>query len=329
MTLLIAMPGPPLPEGGPAAGVSLPELPALTRLLTAARRLADASDWRAGVLRWLGAADVAWPHAATAACNVPALGAGASLCRVAPLHVVAGISRVHLPPEGLLALGEEERAAWREAFNAEFGTADIVLHTVPGGWLLAAPFAAAARDTEPEMMQGLSLERAAAASQPERALRRLGAEIEMWLAGHALNRAREEQRQLPLNCLWFSGGVELTRRPAITRPPDVVLGPALPDPWTSGLAHHCNVPCEVAEGWVQARRSSNALVVPAAVTAVDATRQWEALEAGWFAPAWQAWRDGDLGALHLQIGASSWQLPQAAPWRWLRRRRAWWQAVRT
>jgi hypothetical protein len=326
MTMLIAMPAPPLPPDGPASGATLPELPGLTQLLWAAHRGEDARDWRAGVLKRLDVPGEPWPSVAVAAQCLPD-SVDAPLCGVTALHVVPGISRVHLPAEGLLVLDDDERDAWRIAFNAEFGTADTALHAVPGGWLLAAPFASQARDAEPESLLDLPLQRVAAVDVHERTLRRLGAETEMWLSSHALNKARESRRQLPINCLWFSGGTLLRSLPPVVRAPGAVLAPAQPDPWTAGLARHCRVVCEsTAGGWAAAMRNAGTLVIAAARVAPDALQQWMALEAQWFEPAWQAWQRGELTALQLQIGRSAWLLPRHAPLRWLRRRRAWWQA---
>src|SRR5262245_9970450 len=102
MTLLIATPGlrrPDTAAGVTAASDALPALPALTTLLTRARRLPVTPDWRTGVLKALGAPgdEATIPAVVLAARACPALSAGAALCFATPLHVVAGISRVHLP----------------------------------------------------------------------------------------------------------------------------------------------------------------------------------------------------------------------------------------
>jgi hypothetical protein len=335
MTFVIAMPGPPLPEMGSAAAMpardALPSLPHLTRLLGAARRLPRTPDWRAGALAALNAERaVQWPAAAVAARGLPGLAAGMPLCFAAPLHVVAGISRVHLPPEGILAPDAVEREAWRVEFNREFGDARSHLHAVPGGWLLASPGAAAARDAAPSGLLGAALERRPAQDAAERQLRRLGTEVEMWLLDHPLNRQREARRQPPVNCFWFWDGASATDLPPLAQPPRTIHGPASPDAWLAGLARHAGLErVEMADGWDTVKDQQQGLVVPAADVAAAARAQWEGLEARWFGPMWRALRAGELRALRLQIGATAWQLPDTSPLRWLRRVRpiTWWQAL--
>jgi hypothetical protein len=91
----------------------LPDLPALTRLLRRGRRLPDASDWQSGVMRALDMKQV--PAVAVAAAALPDLPAATGICFAAPLHAIAGISRVHLPPGGRLVLDAAAEAAWRAA----------------------------------------------------------------------------------------------------------------------------------------------------------------------------------------------------------------------
>jgi hypothetical protein len=290
MSLLIAMPGPLLPEtdamGLAQSRAVLPEMPALTCLLARSRRLPSSVDWRAGALGALQGARV--PQVAVAAGSLGEACAGAGACFVSPLHMVAGISRVHLPEGGRLVLEAEERAAWREEFNREFGNAELRLHATAEEWVLTAPFAAAARDAAPEQLLGEPLMRAPAASAAERALRRLGAEVEMWLAAHPRNREREQRRSPPINGFWFWGGGQ------------------------------------VAADWRSAAGAQ--WIVLGSQSGVPTPEQWRALEADWFEPAWRAVRSGAIKHLRLQIGRNAWQLPDRSPLRWFRRARPWWQA---
>ena len=190
MTPLIAMPGPWLPEATPGhapAASALPALPVLTAVLRRARRLPDATDWRAGVLGALGAArPVAVAAVAARACDMPE---DTALCLAAPLHLTVGISRVHLPPGGQLAPEPEEERAWCAAINAEFGGDGVVFHVAAarGGWLLQAPFAAAARAAAPETPAGATPERRPDPGSDERGLRRLAPDCERWPPAPRLN----------------------------------------------------------------------------------------------------------------------------------------------
>jgi hypothetical protein len=324
MNLLIAMPGPPEPDAAPP-----PELPSLTRMLVRARRLPDAAEWRVGVHRALqGGEGTPLEPAALAACSLAQLPPSAALCFATPLHVVAGMTRVHLPPGGILVLDAHERAAWREAFNAEFGDADLQLHAAGGGWLMTASFAHAATDAAPEMLLGAALERSPAQGDAARALRRLGAEVEMWLAAHPLNDARAA-RQLPaVNNFWFWGGARAQRPAPFPHAPRSVSSNADADPWLAGLANHCSAPVHAAAADLQQAMQQGAeLIVLQQPAQLPPWEHWRQLEAQWFAPAAQALRAGALKSLRLQIGRSAWRLPDASPLRWLRRSRPWWQAV--
>jgi hypothetical protein len=330
MGLLIAMPGlaPDLLESAGGSPV-LPQLPALSAMLQAARRLPDASDWRSGVFQALQGSPVtdAPPAASVAAPLVPSLGADAPLCIVSPLHVVAGISRVHLPPGGCLHLEQEEAARFEEQFNRDLGGPDLQLRSAWDGWLLSAPFAAAARDAPPEELIGQPLERAAARDAAERELRRLGAEAEIWLAGHALNDQRERQRQPPINSLWFWGGARTAPLPKLARAPAMVVAAAAPDAWLGGLARHCAASVAQADAWSSDLADKDALVVLPPAHHGDTASHWRELETRWFEPVWKALGTRDLRDARLQIGGTAWQLRHFAPLAWLRPRRSWFQRV--
>jgi hypothetical protein len=336
MTPLIAMPGPWLPEDPADAGAlaGIPELPALTRLLRRARRLPDAGDWRAGVLAALGAgAGVA--SVSVAARALPELAADVPLCLAAPLHVVAGMSRVHLQPGGRLVLPPTEDQAWCEAFNQEFGSSGLRLHSAApgGGWLLHAPFAPGARDAAPEALVGTALERQPAASEAERSLRRLGAEVEMWLSGHALNRAREARRQQPINAIWFWDGARAGVLPAMAAPRAIVDAGGLPDAWLAGLARHFALSATVARDWNQGLQAGTAaagagplLIVLAPDGGGASGQYWQMLEDNWFGPAARTLAGRGIAGLRLQIGSCAFALPHRSLSTWLRwHRRSWWQ----
>jgi hypothetical protein len=329
MSLSIALPGPPLPDfENAAARAALPALPALSALLVRARRLPGAAGWRAGVLTDCGVAETASaiPPAVVAARAVPELAADAPICLVEPLHVVAGISRVHLPPDGRLPLAAGELLQWADAFNRELGAPQLRLHAVAGGWLLAAPFAQGARDPAPAALLGEPLARAAASDDAERAVRRLGAEVEMWLAAHPLNREREVRQLPPLNSLWFWGGTRAVALPVLPRPPQALCVAGEPDAWLAGLAAHCAVPLQRVASWQDLPLGRATLL--ALPHLEGSPREWTGLDARWFEPATQALREGGLDVLRVQIGRCAWQLPDPSPLRFLRRPRVWHEQVR-
>jgi hypothetical protein len=331
MTLLIAMDAPWLPDGDDVRGAAgLPDLPALGRLLRHSRRLPVAADWRAGVLAALGG-DPATAPAAVAAHAIAGIAPHQPLCLAAPLHVVAGLSRVHLPPGGRLVPEASEEEAWCAEFNREFGSSQVQLHVAtPGGhWLLAAPFAQGARDDAPEALEGEPLRRVAARDTDERALRRLGSEVEMWLSDHALNRAREARGLPAVNALWFWGGARAAVRAPLAHA-GLYASNLAPDAWLAGLARQGAAQARRLERWEQLVASGasaeNALVVLMPSPAEPAATFWQHMEQDWFAPLQQALAAEQLPALRLQIGGSAWQWPRRSLLRHLSLRRApWWQ----
>jgi hypothetical protein len=331
MTLLIAMPaspsrGPGLPDGNPAA---MPELPALSAMLRSARRLPVDADWRSGVLRTLGipAPD---PHqAAIVARAVPAIALESGICLALPVHLVAGMSRMFLGASQSFALDTQRREELRQAFNAEFGGADLRLHAVGAGWLLEAPFAAAADDDDPENLQGSVLARVPAASAEGRSLRRLGTEVEMWLASLPFNVERERRGEPSINCIWFWGGAKTRDVPPPGRRPHAFFCPEDADPWIAGLAAHCGLPLQEAGGWDHIRDADDALVMLQPTVGVDPVTCWREWESGWFQPVWRDLQDRRLSSLRLQIGRGAWLLPGPRLTRWFRRARPWWQMVQT
>lgn len=318
MTPLIALPA--------AKGNLLPELPALTRLLHGATRLSVATDWRSGVQAALAPGLSAAVPAQIAAGAVPALLPGSGVCLATPVHVVPGISRMFLAPADSLTVDADEQELLRLAFNHEFSAPGVQMHAAGAGWLLEAPFASSANDPDPEALAGSALTREPAVSGAAKSMRRLGAEVEMWLAATPVNRLREQRGVSPVNCIWFWGGAQVAApSPPVQR--SGLFSNREPDAWLAGLAARCNAPLQQVQHWDAVRSSAAALVVLQPPALGDVSLQLPSWEANWFEPVWRDLAARQLPALRLQIGGSVWQLPASRLARWLRRPRPWWQAV--
>jgi hypothetical protein len=147
----------------------------------------------------------------------------------------------------------------------------------------------------------------------------------MWLADHPLNREALRQPQRPVTGFWVWGGGQAHALPALTWRPRLIASPVAADPWMSGLAAHLDARLlQGAGAWDELWPESLVLLAPDEAT--DAG-YWREAEARWLAPARQALRAGMLGGLRLQIGGTTWHVSPRAPWRWLRRRRAWYAMV--
>ncbi len=205
-------------EDSPAArSAAAPPLPGLAR----AARFAERRELRHGWREWLvGHLDrpelAAVAPANIAAAAAPPAGAPVLSQWIAtPVHLQAGLSRVHLDPRGVLRLPQAMLAQLAAQFAHTFAGAGLELVPLPDGeFLLRAQAIPALEAPEPERCAGAAvvpgLPRGAAAA----ALRRTGAEIEMWL--HA------QGAEAGANALWLWGaaGEALGSRtvPAGTRP---------------------------------------------------------------------------------------------------------------
>jgi hypothetical protein len=320
MPPLLVIPALPRPAD-PAPG-SVPTLPALTELLRLSDASAADSSWRSGLLRDLGAGAGSAAEAVVAAAAL-AIAPGSRVCLAAPVHAVAGLHRVHLHAAGILALAADERSALADGFTAQFG-ADLRLHEAGNQWLLEAPCAGTADETDPLEWAGAPLERRPANSPEQRLLRRLGAEIEMWLADHPVNALRRKRGQVPVNLLWMWGGGVVTQRAGLAElPPVRVHGPA-DDPWLAGCARLAGGPLlPLPASWPGIAPGRDVVVLPGASDA----GHLQAWESQWFAPALQDLRAGRFPMLELRVGCRLHRVRQGRIRRLLRRTRPWWQAA--
>jgi len=210
-----------LPEEGSAGILALPGLERIARF---GRVCALHEGWRAWLARRVGAEALAAeaPACVAARCNA----ARGALWLAAPVHCVAGLSSVHLDYRGLLKLPMATLAALAEDFQKLFQGSGFALQPLAsGGFLLSGPAGGADHATEPARSVGGRL---AGVLPGEPALRRLGAEIELWLHEHPVNRLRARRGELPVTGLWIWGGGTLPRELAL---------PAAHEPVTSARAY--------------------------------------------------------------------------------------------
>ena len=197
-----------LPEEGSADALALPGLERIARFGT---KSVLAAGWRPWLARRVGCESLAEaPPACVAArcCNADVAGA---VWLAAPVHCVAGLSSLHLDHRGLLKLPMATLTALAADFHEVFQGSDFALEPLASGsFLLVGPASSDARSTEPARCVGMSI---AAALPRAPALRRLGAEMEIWLHEHPVNRLRSERGEAPVTGLWIWGGGTLERTP--------------------------------------------------------------------------------------------------------------------
>ncbi|MBW4051250.1 MAG: hypothetical protein HIU85_07285 [Proteobacteria bacterium] len=196
------------PPGTVAAARQL-AAPGLEHLARFGEKRPVPQGWRAWAARWLGlpqyAAQAPASVAAAALENAPQERA---VWLATPVYLVAGLTSLHFDRRSLLNLPGEELDALAASFRDTFRGSGFDLHPLGGGeLLLSAPAAAQpATTTEPARMPLTTVAEALPCGEGARALRRLGAEIEMWLHGHAVNDARQRRGDLPVGTLWVWGG---------------------------------------------------------------------------------------------------------------------------
>jgi hypothetical protein len=231
---------PPAAAAAPEPGVELAHLPGIESAGRFGARAA-LEDWRAWLARRLGRPDlagVAYARVAAAAATADAGAAGDTLWLATPVHLSAGLTRVHLNQRGLLRLRGEEQSVLAGEFRRTFGGEGLVLLPLGSGeFLLRTPGLAAHPAGEPARSAGSAISAPLPHSAAATPLRRLLAEIEMWLHGLPLNEARRRAGELPVTALWLWGAV------GADLPPVGALAVAFAafgtDAWLAGLAQLC------------------------------------------------------------------------------------------
>ncbi len=154
------------------------------------------------------------------------------------MHLSAGLTRVHLSHRGLLRLRGEEQSVLAGEFGRTFGGEGLALVPLHGGeFLLCTPGLAALPAAEPARSAGSAISAPLPQGAAAAPLRRLLAEIEMWLHGLPLNEARRRAGELPVTSLWLWGAA------GAGLPPVGAVAAAFAafgsDAWLAGLAQLC------------------------------------------------------------------------------------------
>jgi hypothetical protein len=212
------------PERQLPDGVALPGLEHVGRF---GRRSTVEGGWRRWLARRLnGEGEVAAAAAATVASLALNSRVAGMVWMATPVHLIAGLTSLHLDRRSVLHLPAADLAALKSDFDRTFADSGFALRPVDSGdFLLLGPEMPLADTLEPARSMGESIADGMRGGNGAPALRRLGAEIEMWLHDHPLNDARKSRGDLPVTGLWLWGagpvGVTLSskrREPAIPVP---------------------------------------------------------------------------------------------------------------
>jgi hypothetical protein len=296
------------------------ELPELSELLRIAEGPEHIGDWRRWLLRRVGGQLVELPLAAICAFERP-MGADLESAWLAtPVALEARLDHVRMVDRGLLHLEVEERTAWCQEFNRVFGPQYSLHDCGPRAFVLSG-LQGSTKVIDPARLLGAEIGPALpGAEAPE--LRRLWAEIEMWLHGSALNDARERARKRRVSALWLWGRDADPRGSRGADDRDVELWGE--DPLIGGLSRMRQpqlrgVPKALAH--IESARR-HAIVEFAALTGHPQEALAE-LDKHWLAAARRALTNGKLLQLEIVANDRCFRITPHARWRFWRQRRGW------
>jgi len=246
------------------------------------------------------------------------------------VHLMAGLTSVHFDRRSILRLPRAELEELAASFANTFRGSGLELHPLEDGELLLSgpPLAAPATTTEPARMLLTPVAGALAAGPGAGALRRLGAEIEMWLYGHPLNAARARRGAPPVATLWvWGGGAPGVSLPAPSREiTDMAFGS---DAYVRGLWRLAGgetrpMPVDWA-AVIGESGAQRALGVVEVAELLHANASWSLADAAmeidrrWLSPSLEALRRGALDRLQLLANDRLLTLRAAHRWRLWRR----------
>jgi hypothetical protein len=323
-----------LTSAAEAASIRRVELPGLGHIARYGTGHPLQQDWRPWLAGWAGHARLADEAPATIASAASrSLLPNVEDCMVwlaTPVHFVAGLSSVHLDARGLLQVEQGARQALAAEFNAVFTESGFRLEALASGFLLTGPRTSQVSIVDPARLIGASIDEALPAASDAPTLRRLSAEIEMWLHNHPINEERLRRGRLPITALWLWGGgiaresvtahleaetqgtqladtvpASAIRGPALlaataSPPPGLAFGrdPYLHGLWRSAGASAQPTPDDFEE--VLARPGRRAIIVLELSQAFDSHRDWTIRDAlaeadqRWIMRALAALRRGDI-----------------------------------
>jgi hypothetical protein len=309
-------------------------LPGLTHAARFAKRATLKGGWRPWLARWLGRDELAAATVAAATVGATAAAPNASdptasaqtasapttstvpvpeftVWMATPVHLVAGLTSLHLDRRSILRLPSAELTTLAAEFQRVFHDSGFRLQPLDtGGFLLFGPPVPLADTLEPARSMGENVADGMRGGTGATALRRLGAEIEMWLHDHAVNDARKSRGQPPVTGLWLWGGgpvPPVSDDRAATRAAGAIAFGSdayLQGLWAGNGANVLPLPPQLA-GIFSYPQAQRAVLVIEVGDMLHANPRWTFFDAiaqidtRFMAPAVAALRRGDVGRLVL------------------------------
>jgi hypothetical protein len=237
-----------------------------------------------------------------------------------PVALAARLDHVRLTDRGLLSLDAAERMSCCTEFNQVFGPQYALHECGERAFALSgvAPLAAGVADPARYLGAEIGPALAGADTLP---LRRLWAEIEMWMHGSALNRERERAGRRRISALWLWGGDRPDAGPAATEgvPLELYGG----DPLIRALARRRQIAARDPPSALSQLSPAPHVVAEFAALSGRPQESLSALDANWFAAAREQLTGGHWSLLEIIANDLRFAITPRARWRWWRRRRGW------
>lgn len=285
---------------------------------------------RSVLLQRLGRADLADLSIAQLLATACGAESGALTMRpwlLSPLHCVAGLDRLHLPADGLLALPLPQWAELCRSLVQELGDGRLTVRPLDGCTALLEGVAFDdLRSVATEDLYGTDLRACQPAGPGAAQWRALQGEIELWLHAHPVNRERERAGQPRVTTLWLWGG-DPPRRSRDTAASGNAVSTGVPPSqrwllhglgaWGDAVAQRVDGVDAVANGAADFATLAAAGHSGSVALGVDAAAGCAAIEAAWLVPAAAAVQRAEVAELTLWHRRSAWRLTRH---RWWQRR---------
>lgn len=306
------------------------ELPALQGLLRFAEPPRRIGDWRTWLARELSLEPlVGWPCA-----HVMALAAGiapAGTWLATPVSLEARLDHVRLADRGMLRLSLAQLADLAQEFAIAFGPESLITASTDRALLFKGGPAVDLQTVDPARLLDADVGSALPSGNRSGDLRRLSAEIEMWLPGTRTNAARERAGLRKVTALWFWGGGSAKQKPTAPVHAGSEFHLSGNDPFLAALnillAKDALRPTPAGFGDIGHIGEPAAVFVEVAPMSGPPGESLPTLDENWFAPARDALTQGRLECVQIVANDRVFTVRPRASWKFWRRRRGWLESL--
>jgi hypothetical protein len=219
-----------------------------------------------------------------------------------PVHLAVDRDSLILQPLMQLNLNDHESRALFNTVRAHLAGEQLeARHIATGLWCIGSARGQRLLTTEPESVQGCSIDGKLPAGADESFWQRLVTEAQMLLHEHPVNIAREARGEMPVNSIWVWGGGTL---PALTQPFDMLFTdePVLRAAGVLSGSRMLDAPSGLA-----ALPEGDEALIQINLNGERDDQSLDALDKNWLAPAWAGLASGAIDALTLvlPLGATS------------------------